>query len=88
MQTNRTKEITVGESPTIKKRTAYAILFVGHLGLETFSGMPSTTRVSLGDPSTSLFAVGAAGANEQNEGDNLGPLDYESVALTGFSDCH
>ena len=61
---------------------------MGHLGLETFSGIPSTTRVSLGDPSTSLFAVGAAGANEQNEGDNLGPPDYESVAITGFSDCH
>ena len=27
-----------------------------------------------------MFAVGAAGANEYNGGDNLGPPDYESVA--------
>ena len=40
VQTNRTKEITAGASPTTKKRTALAILFVGHLGLE-----PRTSRL-------------------------------------------
>ena len=37
-------------------------------------------RVSCKDPATLLFAVGVAGANVYNEGDNLGPPDYESVA--------
>ena len=62
VQTFMTKEITVGESPTNKKkRTALAILFGG----------PSRAGdLSRRDPSTSLFAVSAAGANIYNEGDN------------------
>ena len=42
------KLITVGLSPMQKREPLKAILFVGHLGLEIFSGKPSTARVSLG----------------------------------------
>ena len=49
-------------------------------------------RVSCKDPATLLFAVGVAGANVYNEGDNLGPPDYESVAkhaeFCKFSTCN
>ena len=41
-----TPVLTVGESPTIKKENRVCDSLVGHLGLEIFSGMPSTTRVS------------------------------------------
>ena len=46
VQTNRTKSITVGLSPTQKKRTAESDSLVGYLGLEIFSDKSSTTRVS------------------------------------------
>ena len=50
------------ESYKNKKRIALAILFVGHLGLEIC--------LFKRDPLTSLFAVSAAGANEDNEVNN------------------
>ena len=53
-----------------------------------FSGPSRACDFSRRDPLTSLFAVGVAGANLWNEGDNLGPPDYESVALASFVRCH